>query len=51
MPIPALIAFLIGHSVPSGIDMALGSAIGIILLSVMWLNYYGKLNLTKIRIV
>jgi hypothetical protein len=51
MPIPALIAFLIGHSVPSGIDMALGSTIGIILLSVMWLNYYGKLKLTKIRIV
>ena len=51
MPIPALIAFLIGHSVPSGIDMALGSTIGIFLLSVMWLHYYGKLKLTKIRIV
>jgi hypothetical protein len=49
MPIPALIAFIIGHSVPSGIDMALGSAIGIILLIVMWLHYYGKLNLEKIR--
>jgi hypothetical protein len=49
MPIPALIAFLIGHSVPSGGDMALGSAIGIILLIVMWLHYYGKLDLTKIR--
>jgi uncharacterized membrane protein (Fun14 family) len=49
MPIPALIAFLIGHSVPSGIDMALGSAIGIILLTVMWLHYYGKINLAKIK--
>jgi len=48
MPIPALIAFLIGHSVPSGSDMALGSAIGIILLIVMWLHYYGKLNLERI---
>ena len=49
MPIPALIAFLIGHSVPSGIDMATGSIIGIILLVFMWLQYYGKLNLGRIR--
>lgn len=49
MPIPALIAFLIGHSVPSGIDMAIGSIVGLILLSIMWVHYYGKLNLEKIR--
>lgn len=49
MPLPALIAFVIGHDVPSGMDMALGSAIGIILLCVMWLHYYGKINFTKIK--
>jgi hypothetical protein len=49
MPLPALIVFLFGQSVPSGIDMALASAIGIILLSLMWLQYYGKLSLGKIR--
>jgi hypothetical protein len=49
MPIPALIAFLIGHNVPSGIDMAIASAMGIILLVFMWLHYYGKINLAKVR--
>jgi len=49
MPFPALIAFLIGHSVPSGIDMAIGSIVGVILLSLMWVHYYGKLNLERIR--
>lgn len=49
MPIPALIAFLIGHGVPSGIDMATGSVIGIILLVFMWLHYYGKINLARVR--
>jgi len=48
MPIPAIVAVLTGHSVPSGIDMALASIIGLILLSVMWLHYYGKLNLERI---
>jgi len=51
MPIPALIAFLIGHNVPSGIDMVLGSAIGIILLSTMWLHYYGKISFAKIKTI
>jgi len=50
MPLPALIAFLIGHNVPSGIDMAFGSAIGIILLIAMWLHYYGKINFAKLKI-
>ena len=49
MPIPAIVAVLTGHSVPSGVDMALASMIGLILLSVMWLHYYGKLNLELIR--
>lgn len=49
MPIPALIAFLIGHNVPTGIDMVIGSVLGVILLVFMWLHYYGKLNLAKIR--
>jgi hypothetical protein len=49
MPIPALIAFLIGHNVPTGSDMAVGSLLGIVLLVFMWLHYYGKINLAKIR--
>lgn len=50
MPIPALIAFLAGHGVPSGIDMVIASIAGLILLSIMWLHYYGKLNIEKLRI-
>jgi len=49
MPLPAVIAFLVGHNVPSGIDMVVGAVIGIVLLSVMWLHYYGKINLTRVR--
>jgi len=49
MPLPAVIAFLMGHSVPSGIDMAVGSILGIALLMVMWLHYYEKISFTKIR--
>lgn len=49
MPLPALIAFLMGHGVPSGIDMAVGSILGIVLLSAMWLHYYEKISFTKIK--
>ncbi len=49
MPIPALIAFLVGHSVPTGIDMLTGSLIGVTLLVFMWLQYYGKIPIAKIR--
>jgi len=49
MPLPAAIAFLMGHSVPSGIDMAIASILGIVLLMIMWLHYYGKISFTKIR--
>jgi len=49
MPLPAVIAFLMGHGVPSGIDMAIASILGIVLLMVMWLHYYGKISFTKIR--
>jgi len=49
MPLPAVIAFFVGHNVPSGIDMAVASTIGIVLLAVMWLHYYGKISFTKIR--
>jgi len=49
MPLPAVIAFLMGHGVPSGIDMAAGSLLGTVLLIVMWLHYYEKISLTKIR--
>jgi len=49
MPLPAVIAFLMGHSVPSGIDMAIASILGIVLLMTMWLHYYGKISFTKIR--
>jgi len=50
MPIPALIAFLVGHNVPSGIDMAVGAVIGIILLSAMWLHYAGKISFSKMKL-
>jgi len=49
MPLPAVIAFLMGHGVPSGIDMAIASILGVVLLIVMWLHYYGKISFTKIR--
>lgn len=49
MPLPAALAFLMGHELPSGIDMAIASILGTVLLSVMWLHYYGKINFTKIR--
>lgn len=44
MPLPALIAFLAGHSVPLGIDMAVGSVVGIVILGAMWYYYYRPLN-------
>lgn len=47
MPLPAVIAFLVGHSVPSGIDMAVAAVSGIVLLTVMWLHYYGKFNFIR----
>jgi len=49
MPLPAVIAFLMGHEFPSGIDMAIASILGIVLLITMWLHYYGKISFTKIR--
>jgi len=49
MPLPAVIAFIMGHAVPSGIDMAIGAILGIVLLMVMWLHYYEKISFTKIR--
>jgi len=49
MPIPAMIAFLAGHRVPSGTDMVIGSVVGIFILSVMWLCYYRPLNF-RVRI-
>lgn len=49
MPLPAVIAFLMGHGVPSGIDMLVGSILGVALLIVMWLHYYGKISFTKIK--
>jgi hypothetical protein len=48
MPFPALVSFLAGHSVPWGSDMIVASIIGIILLSIMWLHYYGKIGFTRI---
>jgi len=49
MPLPAVIAFFVGHSVPSGIDMAVASVLGIVLLIAMWLHYYEKISFAKIR--
>lgn len=44
MPIPALIAFLAGHSVPLGTDMVIGSVVGVVILGAMWFYYYKPLN-------
>jgi hypothetical protein len=49
MPFPAVVSFLAGHSVPWGSDMIIASIIGIIILSVMWLQYYEKIGFTKLR--
>ncbi|MDH5438056.1 MAG: hypothetical protein OEZ21_10690 [Candidatus Bathyarchaeota archaeon] len=40
MPIPALLSFLGGRSVPSGTDMVIGSVLGIGILGAMWFYYY-----------
>lgn len=48
MPFPAVVSFLAGHSVPWGSDMIVASIIGIIILSVMWLQYYEKISFTRI---
>jgi len=49
MPIPALIAFLAGHSVPSGTDMVIGSVVGIVILGAMWFYYFKPLDF-RVRI-
>jgi hypothetical protein len=49
MPLPAVLAFLGGHEVPSGIDMALASALGVVLIILMWLHYYDKLNFMQMK--
>ncbi len=46
---PAVISFLTGHDVPLGTDMAIASVIGIVIIIVMWLWYYEKINFAKIR--
>ncbi|NIR86535.1 hypothetical protein GWO13_02760 [Candidatus Bathyarchaeota archaeon] len=40
MPVPALISFLAGHSVPMGTDMMAGAFVGIGILGAMWFYYY-----------
>ena len=49
MPLPAVLAFLGGHEVPSGIDMGVASALGMVLITVMWLHYYDKLNFLQMK--
>jgi len=41
IPVPATIAFLGGHRIPSGTDMAIGAVIGILMIAALWLYYYG----------
>lgn len=48
MPAPALVAALAGHNIPTGIDMLVGSTIGIVILCIMWLYYYEKISFAKI---
>jgi hypothetical protein len=49
MPLPAVIAFLGGHAYPTGIDMALGSLLGMFLITFMWLHYYNKLSFIQMK--
>jgi len=49
MPLPAVLAFLGAHEVPSGIDMAVASALGMVLITFMWLHYYNKLNFQQLK--
>jgi len=48
IPLPFLISSLAGHSVPSGIDMTIGSVIGIVLIAFMWFYYYRKNKIMKL---
>jgi len=48
MPFPAVVTFLAGRNIPLGIDMIMASVIGIIILSVMWLHYYEKIDFTRL---
>ncbi len=41
IPVPAVIAFLGGHRIPTGTDMAIGAVIGILMIIALWLYYYG----------
>jgi len=49
MPFPAVVTFLMGRNAPLGTDMLMASIIGIIILIIIWLQYYEKLAFTKIR--
>lgn len=49
MPLPAIIAFFGGHAYPTGIDMALGSLLGMVLIILMWLHYYDRLNFMQMK--
>lgn len=40
IPVPAVIAILGGHRIPTGIDMAIGAVIGILMVVALWLYYY-----------
>ena len=40
IPVPAVIAFLGGHKIPTGPDMAIGAVIGILMIVALWLYYY-----------
>lgn len=47
MPVPALVAALAGRNIPTGIDMIIGSTIGIVIICIVWLYYYEKFSFTK----
>ncbi len=49
MPVPALVAALSGHSIPSGTDMIIGSFVGIVILCLIWLRYYEKISFKGIQ--
>ncbi len=40
IPVPAVIAFLGGHRIPTGTDMAIGGVVGVLMVVALWFYYY-----------